>query len=234
MYRYNRPCSNCMNRTAGNPVNFYEELTDFAPRNQPAGYYAPKAEDTRLGENSGVLEEAAGTKENGVVFKHDKDGLSIHITIYNTNNNANEGSEAGLKQKAETGGQISGKGGKNANQGGQISGKCGQNANQDGEVSAKGNCAEGCGKDDHKEDHGYEKEEHCCCEDPCGCEQKDHCCEEPCHCAGHCCEDHHHCEESCHCEGHCCCEEPCHCEEPCGCGYEAYDRYAQGYSGYEA
>ncbi len=206
MYRYNRPCSNCMNRmnrATGNPANFYEELTDFASRNQPAGY--PAAENAGLGENPAVSEETAGTKENGVVFKHDKDGLSIHITIYNTNNNANEGSEAGLKQKAETGGQISGKGGKNANQGGQISGKCGQNANQDGEVSAKGNCAEGCGKDDHKEDCGCEQEEHCCCEAPCYCEQ----------------------------ESHCCCEEPCHCEDSCGCGHDEYGCYAQGYSGYQ-
>lgn len=76
--------------------------------------------------------------EGKVVFKHDKDGLSIYITIYNTNNNANEGSEAGLKQ-AKEGGQISGKGGQNANQGGQIAEKCGQNANQDGEVSST-NC----------------------------------------------------------------------------------------------
>lgn len=72
-----------------------------------------------------------------VVFKHDKDGLSIYITIYNTNNNANEDGQAGLKQEAETGGQISGGGGQNANQGGQISGKCGQNANQDSDVSGK-------------------------------------------------------------------------------------------------
>jgi hypothetical protein len=77
--------------------------------------------------------------EEGIIFKHEKDGLSIFITIYNTNNNANEGSEAGLKQKAETGGQISGPKGRNANQGGQIAGKCGQNANQDGEVEST-NC----------------------------------------------------------------------------------------------
>ncbi|MEL7654605.1 MAG: hypothetical protein AAGU75_01710 [Bacillota bacterium] len=77
--------------------------------------------------------------EDGVVYKHSKDGLSIYITIYNTNNNANEDSEAGLKQKAETGGQISGHKGENANQGGQIAGNCGQNANQDGEVSSA-NC----------------------------------------------------------------------------------------------
>ncbi len=78
----------------------------------------------------------------GVVYKHEKDGLSIYITIYNTNNNANEGSEAGLKQRASEGGQITGKGGKNANQGGQIAGNCGQNANQDGEVTSD-NCG-GC------------------------------------------------------------------------------------------
>ena len=77
--------------------------------------------------------------EERVVFKHGQDGLSIHITIYNTNNNANEGGNAGLKQEAETDGQISGEKGKNANQGGQIAGKCGQNANQDGEVESS-NC----------------------------------------------------------------------------------------------
>ena len=86
--------------------------------------------------------------ESKTVFKHDKDGLSIYITIYNTNNNANEDSEAGLKQKAETGGQISGQRGRNANQGGQIAGNCGQNANQDGEVAS-----EGCGScEDSSED----------------------------------------------------------------------------------
>ncbi len=61
-------------------------------------------------------------EEKSIVFKHDKDGLAIHITIYNTNNNANEGSEAGLKQKAENGGQIAGKCGKNANQDSKVSG----------------------------------------------------------------------------------------------------------------
>lgn len=75
-----------------------------------------------------------------VKFQHDKNGLKIYITIINTNNLANEGGNAGLKQKAKTGGQISaGKSGKNANQGGQIAGKCGQNANQDGRVKSK-NC----------------------------------------------------------------------------------------------
>lgn len=38
---------------------------------------------------------------------------------------------------AETGGQISGHGGQNANQGGQIAKKGGQNANQDGVVVKK-------------------------------------------------------------------------------------------------
>lgn len=32
--------------------------------------------------------------DSGIVFKHDKEGLSIYITIYSTNNNANEGSES--------------------------------------------------------------------------------------------------------------------------------------------
>ncbi len=72
--------------------------------------------------------------ENGIEIKHDKGGLAIYITIYNTNNNANEDSEAGLRQIARESGQISGERGQNASQGGQIAGKCGQNANQDGEV----------------------------------------------------------------------------------------------------
>ncbi|MEH6868215.1 hypothetical protein [Priestia megaterium] len=49
----------------------------------------------------------------------------ININIYN---------------HAETGGQISGNGGQNANQGGQIAQTGGQNANQDGVVVRK------CGK----------------------------------------------------------------------------------------
>ncbi len=75
-------------------------------------------------------------RANDVVFKHEKDGLSIYITIYNTNNNANEDSQAGLQQAAETGGQISGHKGQNADEGGQIAGNCGQNANQDSEVAS--------------------------------------------------------------------------------------------------
>ncbi|GFZ31678.1 hypothetical protein CSC2_22040 [Clostridium zeae] len=78
--------------------------------------------------------------EEGVTIKHDKDGISIYINIYNVNNLANQGGNAGVKQAAETGGQISGKSGQNANQGGQIAEECGQNANQDGEVES-----EGCG-----------------------------------------------------------------------------------------
>lgn len=75
-----------------------------------------------------------------IEIKHDKFGLKIYITIVNNNNLANEGGNAGLKQKAQTGGQIvAGKNGKNANQGGQIAGKCGQNANQNGRVKSK-NC----------------------------------------------------------------------------------------------
>lgn len=75
--------------------------------------------------------------EEGVTIKHDKDGISIHIIIYNTNNLANRGS-AGVKKVAETGGQISGDRGQNANQGGQIAEECGQNANQDGQVESQG------------------------------------------------------------------------------------------------
>ncbi|MED3872574.1 hypothetical protein ABET11_27580 [Priestia megaterium] len=54
-----------------------------------------------------------------------KGKICININIYN---------------HAETGGQISGNGGQNANQGGQIAQTGGQNANQDGVVVRK------CGK----------------------------------------------------------------------------------------
>ncbi|MGC9934729.1 hypothetical protein [Priestia aryabhattai] len=54
-----------------------------------------------------------------------KGKICININIYN---------------HAETGGQISGNGGQNANQGGQIAQTGGQNANQDGVVIRK------CGK----------------------------------------------------------------------------------------
>jgi hypothetical protein len=74
-----------------------------------------------------------------ISFKHDKDGLKIYINIYNTNNLANEGGNARVKQKASEGGQnLTGKGGENAGQGGQIAEKGGQNANQFGQIAKKG------------------------------------------------------------------------------------------------
>lgn len=76
--------------------------------------------------------------DKSVCIKRDEDGLSICINIYNTNNLANQGGNAGFKQKAENGGQNSGSDGQSANQGGQIAEKCGQNANQDGEVESQG------------------------------------------------------------------------------------------------
>lgn len=102
-------------------------------------------EDYENGDLTGSTDE---TPYNSVYYRHEKEGLSIYITIYNTNNNANEGSEAGLKQIAKEGGQIAGKGGRNANQGGQIAGDCGQNANQDGEVSS-----ESCGSTESDEEN---------------------------------------------------------------------------------
>jgi hypothetical protein len=75
--------------------------------------------------------------KEGISFKHDKDGLTIYITIYNNNNLANQGGKAGTKQAAETGGQINGQG-QNANQGGQIAKKGGQNANQEGQIAKNG------------------------------------------------------------------------------------------------
>ena len=83
--------------------------------------------------------------EEGIEIKKKKDEIKIYIKIHNINNLANEGGRVGLKQNAETGGQISGNKGKNADQGGQIAGDCGQNANQDGKVRSKG-----CGKCDEK------------------------------------------------------------------------------------
>jgi hypothetical protein len=70
-------------------------------------------------------------KKMKAIYDGKKNKLKIYIIIYNTNNLANEGGNAGLRLKAQTGGQIAaGERGKNANQGGQIAGKCGQNANQ--------------------------------------------------------------------------------------------------------
>ena len=66
--------------------------------------------------------------------EHEK--ICFNINIHN--NISNKGGNAGVKENAETGGQISGNAGQNANQGGQISGNAGQNANQEGQVASKG------------------------------------------------------------------------------------------------
>jgi hypothetical protein len=77
--------------------------------------------------------------KEGISFKHDKDGIKIYINIYNTNNLANEGGNAGVKQKASEGGQnLTGESGENAGQGGQIAEKGGQNANQFGQIAKNG------------------------------------------------------------------------------------------------
>jgi hypothetical protein len=75
--------------------------------------------------------------KEAISVKHDKDGLTIYINIYNNNNLANQGGKAGNKQAAETGGQINGEG-PNANQGGQIAKEGGQNANQEGQIAKNG------------------------------------------------------------------------------------------------
>ena len=228
MYRYNRPRSVCMENSAANRGAFQKNNNDLAARirtNQTQPTYDTAASvaanstyrtaDARRAASNQPAEKkpAEHNEESNVVFKHEKDGLSIHITIYNTNNNANEGSEAGLKQKAETGGQISGKGGQIANQGGQIAGKCGQNANQDGEVSS-GRCgkgeSEGCKDGGHE--GCFEGCKDSCCEDCCeGC--KDGCFED-------CCEG---CEDGCH--ENCCCE---------GYGNGGYEGEGYENGGYEA
>jgi hypothetical protein len=78
-------------------------------------------------------------KISEVSFKHDKDGIKIFINIYNTNNLANEGGNAGVEQTASEGSQnLTGKDGENASQGGQIADKGGQNANQFGQVVRDG------------------------------------------------------------------------------------------------
>ena len=77
--------------------------------------------------------------KEGISFKHEKDGLHIHITIYNNNNLANEGGNAGTKQHASEGGQnLTGKNGEIAGQGGQIAEDGGQNANQFGQIATEG------------------------------------------------------------------------------------------------
>lgn len=78
-------------------------------------------------------------KNSDVSFKHDKDGIKIYINIYNTNNLANEGGNAGVEQTASEGSQnLTGKDGDNASQGGQNADKGGQNANQFGQVVKDG------------------------------------------------------------------------------------------------
>lgn len=75
----------------------------------------------------------------GVSFEHDKEGIKIIINIYNTNNLANDGGNAGVKQDVSQGGQNTvGENGENAGQGGQIAEKGGQNANQFGQIATKG------------------------------------------------------------------------------------------------
>ncbi|PKG23976.1 hypothetical protein [Niallia nealsonii] len=77
--------------------------------------------------------------KESISFKHDKEGLKIYVNIYNTNNLANQGSNAGVKQKASEGSQnLTGKDGENASQGGQIADKGSQNANQFGQVAKNG------------------------------------------------------------------------------------------------
>ncbi|WP_078410070.1 hypothetical protein [Priestia abyssalis] len=89
-------------------------------------------------ERNKMKSESNGPKEE-ISFKHEKDGLHIHINIYNNNNLANEGGNAGTKQHASEGGQnLTGKNGEIAGQGGQIAEEGGQNANQFGQVANKG------------------------------------------------------------------------------------------------
>jgi hypothetical protein len=110
-------------------------------------------------EDKKISEDKKRTSEKkepeGIHFKHKKHGTSIYLTIYNNNNLANDGGNAGVKQSAETGGQIAGKGGENANQGGQIADECGQNANQDGKVKSRG-----CGQK-AKRKHTFDVNKHC-------------------------------------------------------------------------
>lgn len=162
MYRYDDPYGDC--ECCSRCYEDSEPVSDTRPYGRTR-----RVSDTRsYGRGERVCDtETSDQAGENVVFKHDKDGLSIHITIYNTNNNANEGSEAGLKQRAETGGQISGKEGKNANQGGQIASKGGKNANQDSEVGqdcCEPECPEAPVDECEQEDEG------CDCGCDCGCE----------------------------------------------------------------
>ncbi|MMZ56515.1 hypothetical protein D1872_184100 [compost metagenome] len=87
----------------------------------------------------GILAVPRKDPKESISFKHNKDGLKIYINIYNTNNLANQGSNAGVKQEASEGSQnLTGKDGDNASQGGQIADKSGQNANQFGQVAKHG------------------------------------------------------------------------------------------------
>lgn len=84
------------------------------------------------------MENGQKEPKEGISFKHEKDGLHIHITIYNNNNLANQGGNAGTKQHASEGGQnLTGKEGEIAGQGGQIAEKGSQNANQFGQIATE-------------------------------------------------------------------------------------------------
>lgn len=60
-----------------------------------------------MGSNKENRKEMNDDKEpkEGISFEHDKDGIKITINIYNTNNLANEGGNAGVKQTASEGSQ---------------------------------------------------------------------------------------------------------------------------------
>ena len=73
---------------------------------------------------------------NGHKKNKEHEKICFNINIHN--NLANQGGNAGVRENAETGGQISGNAGQNANQGGQIAKKGGQNANQEGQVASEG------------------------------------------------------------------------------------------------
>lgn len=94
--------------------------------------------------------------KEGIYFKHDKDGYSIHITIYNINNLANQDSNAGgVEQRAEGGGQINKNVGTNANQGGQNAINGSKSANNESQF-ANGNGRSGIAGKGNDEQGGQE------------------------------------------------------------------------------
>jgi hypothetical protein len=78
-------------------------------------------------DDSYYVDESYPQYRNNNDRKKNKKPKKICFNINIHNNLANQGGNAGVKENAETGGQISGNAGQNANQEGQVASKGGKN-----------------------------------------------------------------------------------------------------------